>query len=149
MGYGDGEALIKTRVIACNNFDAANVTRTDWLVLNSGVSDHYAILRPGSFRINWITLQTYESKWTTVVELWQQYVSEMTTYTSLYASVADLMAIQAYPKLGDTSGVVQKTASFAGADEPKEMWTKDGGPKWIKWELRIEWDEETTVTFSE
>jgi hypothetical protein len=29
------------------------------------------------------------------------------------------------------------------------MWRKDGGPMWLKWELKIEWNEETTATYSE
>jgi hypothetical protein len=149
MSYSTGEALILTRVQACSNFSSSNTSQADWGILNSGKSDHYAILRPGVFSIEWITPLTYVAHWTTVVELWQQYTGPGTAESSLYARAADLLAIQTYPKLGDTSGTIERNATFSGGEDPKEMWRKDGGPMWLKWELKIEWNEETTATYSE
>jgi len=147
MGYSDGEALILTRVQACSNFDSTNTDRTDWKKLNTGNSDHYAILRPGEFRINWMALSSYHAVWTTVIELWMKYTDDGTTQASLYGYLNDLFAILAYPHMGDSSTVLD--ANITGGPEPQEMWPRSGGPVWLRWNINIEWTEETNVTFSE
>lgn len=150
MAYGTGEALALTRVQACTGFDATNTSRSDWKILNSGKSDHYAILRPGSFSIEWMSYTNYIAIYTTVVELWQIYgTDDATTLTNLYSQQSNLMAIMAYPLLGDTTGAIQD-AGYRGANDPENMWQKGAeGPTWVKWEMFIDWKEEVEVTFAE
>jgi len=147
MSYSTGEDLIQTRVIACDNFDSNNVARGNWKLMNKGRSDHYAILRPGPFTIEWNTYRSYIATWTTIVELWQRYTDDEVTRTNLFARVADLLPIMAYPRLGDTGGTVLD-AHFTGGGEPQEMWKKGGGPQWLRWEMQIEWKEEVTVNIA-
>src|SRR3972149_10465343 len=149
MGYSTGEALIQTRIIAVNNFDSTNTSRSNWKLLNDGASDHYAILRPGEFFQDMLTMCTKVTHWTTVVELWQRVDDDYTgARTDLYARVADLMGIESYPKLGDTTGAIQENAMFEGAAEPQEVQVNSGS-YWFKWDLRVKWNEETTISFSE
>jgi len=149
MGYSTGEALILTRVIACDNFDANNTSQANWKILNSGASDHYAILRPGTFDVEFDTICTYHINWNTVIEVWQRYTDETTSQTNLYARVADLFPIMAYPKLGDSGGTILEWSTILGGEEPEEMWIKDGGPAWLRWKLTLAWKEQGEITYAE
>ena len=149
MGYSEGEALILTRVIACNNFDSTNTSRGNWKILNQGKSNHYAILRPGAFDVEFDTICTYHVNWNTVIEVWQRYVDDATTRTELYARVADLFPIMAYPKLADTTGNVLEWSVVSGGEEPEEMWTASGGPAWLRWKITLSWKEEGDITYAE
>jgi len=147
MSYSTGEALLLTRVQACTGFDTNNTSRCNWKILNKGKSDHYAILRPGAFNIEWHALSAYTAHWTTIIEVWQRYKDDSTSQTNLYSHIANLMAIMTYPYLGDHTTVVD--SSIEGADEPEEMWTQGGGPGWIRWQLRVAWQEQAEVTYVE
>ena len=101
MTYTAGEALLLTVVQGCTGFGSTNASRANWLVLNSGKSDHYVILRPGPFGIEWISPTNYVANYTTVVELWQRYKDDGSSQTSLYGHIANLMAgIMPKKKLG-------------------------------------------------
>jgi hypothetical protein len=145
MSYSTGEALILTRVQACTGFTSSNTSRADWKVLNSGRSDHYAILRPGSFSLEWQTLSMAVISYTTVIEVWQQYVDDATSYTNLYGYVNNLYNILQYPHLG---GLIQDS-TITGAPEVEQMWRQEGGPAWLRWSVSISWQEEQAVTFAE
>jgi len=147
MGYSDGEALVLTRVQACTNFDSTNTSRCNWKILNTGNSDHYAILKPGPFEDGWDSITGALTKWTTIIELWQLYTDETTSYTNLYGYLGNLFAIRGYPHLGNSA--IVRDSNFRGAPAPDEMWPKSGGPIWLRWNINIEWTEETNVTFSE
>lgn len=149
MSYSTGEALILTRVIACNSFDSANTSRSNWKILNSGLSDHYAILRPGPFDVEFDTMCTYHINWNTVIEVWQRYTDEATTQSNLYGYVADLFPIMAYPKLGNTGTTILEWSTITGGEEPEEMWIKDGGPMWLRWRITLAWKEEGVITYAE
>lgn len=149
MSYSTGEALLLTVVQGCTGFDSNNTSRANWLILNSGKADHYAILRPGPFDIEWISANTYQGNWITVVELWQRYKDDGSSQTNLYGHAANLTA-GIIPKrtLGGTDSTIQD-ATVRQANEPQEMVRgTDTGPSWLKWELIVEWKDETQVTFS-
>lgn len=148
MSYDTGEALIEDVVLSCASFNSNNVTRGEWLILNSGKSDHYVILRPGAFTISWLSPDAYLGNWITVCEVWQQYVDDAETRTNLYSYVNEVIAkVLSYKNLGDTNNTIIDS-TISGADEPLEMWTREGGPAWLKWELNIEWNETATVTYA-
>lgn len=147
MSYLSGEALILAEVQSCSGFDANNTSRGNWLVLNRGGGDHYAILRPGAFETEWITYTKYLARYTTVIEIWQRYKDDATTKTNLYGHIANIMALMTTPRIGDTTNVISDS-SITGAAEPVERWTKDGGPVWLTWEVQFRWTEEIEVTFS-
>jgi hypothetical protein len=147
MGYSDGEALILTQVQACNNFDSTNTSRANWKLLNQGKDDHYAILRPGPFDIEWIAFDTYRANWVTVIEVWQRYKDDTDTHTSLYDRVEDLFDILGVPLLGDTTGTIQDS-TISVQDEPEEMWMDGGGPAWLRWKINILWREESNAPMS-
>ena|SRR3990167_2344578 len=150
MSYTIGEALILTRVQAVSGYDSNNTSRANWLILNSGKSDHYAILRPGEFSLPWLTITRYLANWTTVIEVWQQYTTDVASRTNLYAQVATLLAsLQTYPHLGDGANSSILDAAITGGPEPTENWTAGGGPIWLRWNLNVLWKEEIEVTFAE
>ena len=147
MSYNTGEAAILTLMQSVTGFSSSNTSRGNWLILNKGLDDNYAILRPGGFSIEWITFQSYHANYSTVVEVWQRYIDDATTHTSLYTHVGNIItSLNQYYKLNGTSGVID--ASIASADEPEEMWRKGGGPQWLRWRLVLEWKEEVNVTFA-
>lgn len=147
MSYSSGEALILTRVQACTGFSTTNAVRANWKLLNQGKSDHYAIVRPGPFRGEMISPTVIMWRYTTVVELWQRYKDDATTQTSLYGYMAYLTTgLMPYRKLGDTGNTISDSIPRS-TGQVQEMWTKRGGPSWLKWELTIEWQEEEQVTY--
>jgi hypothetical protein len=146
MTYAAAETLLYNRVLACASFDADNSSQANWKVLNSGKSDHYAILHVGKSSLDWTTLGQYTITWRCIVEVWQRYKDDGTTATSLYGYVNDLLPILAYPHLGGT--ITDSTLEAIG--EAEEMWRQgDNGPLWLRQNLTIAWQEETNVTFAE
>jgi hypothetical protein len=148
MSYSAGVTLIMTKIQAGSSFDTTNTSDQNWLLLNSGKSNHYAILRPGAPVMEWISPTVYKAMWITVVELWQLYTDEINTKTALYALIAELLtSIMPHPRLGDTTGAILDS-SVKGGKEPEQRWAASGGPTWLVWEVNIEWQEEVTVTIS-
>jgi hypothetical protein len=145
MSYSAGETLILTRVRACAGFDATNTSQSDWALLNRGKSDHYAILHPGAFKLDWVALSAYTATWTTVVEVWQRWTADGATHTSLYGYVNALLPILAYPH----GGGAMEDMTIQGGAEPQEMWNSGGGPEWLRWSIQVVWTETSNVTFSE
>lgn len=141
MAYSDGEALILTLLRTMSNFDSTNTARANWQILNKGRANHYGIVRPGAFSIEYLSLGQYQANWTTVIEVWQRYKDDGTTQTDLYARVADLLPMLNTPRLGDTTNTILDSR-ITGGDEPQEMWLTDGGgPAWLRWSVNIEWQE--------
>ena len=143
MSYGDGEALILARIRAMAQFDAANSSRAKWGILNSGASDHYAILRAALFTNDYDGLGHghVRTSWRTVVELWQRYKDDGTSATDLQELMQDTIEyVEQDPDFGGTEGLIYGYP--AGGGEMLEVWNRDGGPSWLKWELYIDWQEE-------
>lgn len=150
MSYSDGEALILNLVQELPDFGAKNATRADWTVLNSGKSDHYAILRRGSMNSNrvWQTANVYVASWQTIVEIWQRILPDsFETRTRLFEHAESVMTLLEYPTLGDTTGTIQDS-SIPEMGEPEEMW-KDGGALYLKLEIGVTWDEQREISFAE
>ena len=146
MGYSDGEALILTRVQAASGFSSTNTSRGDWLILNRGASDHYAILRMGEFSGRWLTANQYQANWTTTIEVWQLYTDDAVTRTNLYGHLAAVIAgLLNYPHLG---GAIEDS-TIEGGSEPQRAWEREGGPQWLFCSVRVRWDETTTINFAE
>ena len=146
MAYSDGEALLLTVVQAMTGFDSTNTSRGNWLILNQGASDHYAILRPGPFVNNPLTPTMQEVTWTTVIEIWQQYTDDGTTQTNLYGHVGNMLDIRKYKNFSDSATVAN--AVLIGGDAPEEMWNNSGGPQWLRWQMTVEWKEQECISYA-
>jgi hypothetical protein len=147
MSYATGETALLAVVRTCTGFSSTNTSQCNWKLLNQGKASEYVILRPGAFAIEWITMSAYVTRYTTVIELWERYKDDSTTYTNLYANIAALMTGIQPERLLNTAGIQDSTVS--GASAPQEMWKKGGGPQWLKWELTVSWQEETIITFTD
>jgi hypothetical protein len=150
MSYTAGEALALTQVRAATGFSSTNTSRGNWSIRNSGGSDHYAILRQGEFTRAFETFRIDTAHWRTVIEVWQQYVDDGTSYTNLLTHVANLIArLDQYRKLADTTGTIQD-ANLTGGSAVMEIMGRSGdGPFWLKQDLYLDWSEESNVTFAE
>ena len=149
MTYSNGEGLIAGRIRDHANFDSDNCVQGDWLALNSGKSDHYAILRPGPAEYEFIAFTTYMPTYVTIVELWQQYTDEATTRSNLQTHLNDLASVlMNEPRLSDSTNTIINS-EISRTEQPQAMWRRDNGaPAWYKWDLYVEWQEENTVTIS-
>lgn len=148
MSYSSGDALILSLVRTCSGFTSANTASANWKILNQGKSDYYAITRPGPFRGDMISPTVIVWKYTTVIELWQRYKDDATTQTNLYGHMDALKSgLMKKPRLGDTGNTIEDSIPRSSG-QVTEMWTKRGGPSWLKWELTLEWQEEETITYS-
>lgn len=144
-----GITLLATQVAAATGFASTNVTVMKWKILNDGVSDHYAILKPGAATRTALTFTTKDNVYQTIVEVWQQYVDDGTSGTNLLTHVDNITSrIDRYRKLADTTSLI-RDANVIGYGELKEQWTKDGGPAWLSRDVIVEWQEEEPVTYAE
>ena len=143
MTYAAGEALVLALLRGMSEFDTANSSRQKWKVLNSGASDHYAIVRPGPFSNEPSGLgETASTDWRTVIEVWQRWLDDGETTIALQELVqAVIERFDDYPTLNDTTGSVVM-GYVSGGGEMQERWLTQNGPSWAVWEVYVDWKEE-------
>lgn len=148
MSYADGEAKVLTLLQGMDDFDRRNSARGNWKPLNSGASDHYAIVKPGPFAVAPETLGggTSVTTWRTLVEVWQRWVDDGPTVVALEALVGAVIAhLERYPSLDGAA----LFAWVAGGGEMQQRWLKEGGPMWAVQEVYVDWQEERFVAVAE
>jgi hypothetical protein len=152
MSYRDGEVLIYAQVIQVAGFSATNVSRGDkWAILNSGKSDHYAVIRKGEHRREWDSLREQVSIYRTIIEVIQRINDTQEANYDACLEYADAVAarIDQYRKLADTTGLL-RDANLTGGSEAKGIWINTGDkPGWIMVDLFVDWQEAENVTFAE
>ena len=101
MSYPAGEAVVLTLLQAMSEFDRRNTARGDWKPLNSGGSDHYAIIRPGPFANEATALGGASvTAWRTIIEVWQRWVDDAPTVLALEGLVSAVIDhLERYPGL--------------------------------------------------
>lgn len=151
-GYKAGEARILALVQGLTNFDANNATIGDWTVLNLGKSERYAVLKPGVFDNEYITMITYRAFWETLIEVWQLWKIELSDTANLQLledRVQEIIdGLQIYRKTNDSGGTVLH-AEISRGDFVTEVLNQDGGMEWIMQEVSFEWSEEIAPSFAE
>jgi hypothetical protein len=152
MDYSTGEGLILTIVRGLADFDAQNSSRADWKILNSGKSDHYAILKTLAPEMQWISPTSYHARYRTVIEVWQRYTDDFTTQTNLYSYWNTIVkGLQPYRYLNDTTDTIVDAGVSAGS-EVQEAWVEmEAGRRleWLRWDIYVDWQEQVTVTFAD
>ena len=150
MTESAGLTLIQTQVVALSAFTAANVSIAEWGFLNSGNSDHYAIIRPGPTERSEISFGFIDNGYQTIVEVWQRFKNDGTTLTTLLGHVDNIAGqIDKYRKLADTTGKI-RSAQVSGFSEVTEQWRNNAdGPGWLKRDIVIDWKEEFNVNRAE
>ena len=149
MSETAGLTLIKTQVQATSGFSSANVDTADWKLLNTGASDHYAILRPGPTERPQVTGRIVANNYRTIIEVWQRYKDDGTTLTTLLDYVDAITArLDPRRKLIDTTNTV-RDANVTGYSEVMQKWTKDGGVSWLERDITVDWIEEEVITYVE
>ncbi len=150
MSYSAGEALILTALQAITGsvWTVNNSGRGTWHMLNQGKADHYAIVKPGAFSSQFIAAAAIETDWQTTIEVWQAYVDDGSSLTNLEALTAAIITKFSQKKiLDDTTGSIVDSYC-SGGGEVQEMFTKGGGPAWLRQDIYINWKEIENVTFS-
>lgn len=152
MTESAGLTLIETQVKAVTGFNGTptNVSISKWGILNSGISDHYAVIRPGPAERPRLTMRIRDQQYRTVIEVWQRYKDDGTTLTSLLTHVNNITArLDKYRKLADTTGTI-RNADASSLGDVTEQWRDNAdGPSWLKREINVDWTEETNVTYAE
>lgn len=152
--YPDGEALIFTKLRSVTGFTGAtstteNTSRGKWGLLNSGNSDHYAIVKPGEFERTQGAMSMNISNFHTVIQVWQRYTDDGTSLTNLETHVKNIINyFDQWRKVADTTGTIVD-AFITNGSEALEMWNKDGGLSWLRQDLTILWQEHDTVSYGE
>lgn len=149
MSYTVGEVLAAAQVTAVTGFSSSNVTRGEWGILNSGKSDHYAILKRGETNFVWEGRSNTEN-YRTIIEVWQRVKDDQASYDLLNGYVDTIKArLDSYRKLADTTGTL-RDANLVGTGVITEQWRNNAdGPAWLKIELYLDWTEESYVNFAE
>lgn len=148
MSYPTGEGMVLTLLQGMDDFDRRNTARADWKPLNSGASDHYAVLKPGPFANVPETLGAGSAvtTWRTVVEVWQRWVDDGPTVEALEALVGAVIEhLEQYPSLNGAA----LTAQVTGGSEMQQRWLKEGGPMWAVQEVYVDWQEERFIANAE
>lgn len=147
-GYGRGEAAVAAVVAQATGFTTATVTRANWRVLNKGLAALYAVvLQEGQPERVFEGHNLVTERCQTRVQIWRRYKDDGSSYTNLLADVETALAkIDQYPHLGDTTGyVLDSNAIIAGP--VMEMWTKAGGPGWLRQDVLVRWVSQRIVSF--
>ena len=148
--YIDGELLVEAQVIQVTGFQSSNVTRGRWRILDSGNSDHYAILKRGEVSVEWASHNVSQINYRTIIEIWQRVKDDQESYDALLNYADDLKTrLEQYRKLADTAGNVLD-ANLTGTSVVTEQWRNNAdGPSWLKIDLYLDWSSQTNVTFAE
>jgi len=150
MSYIDGEILAEAQVKNTEGFDSSNVGRgTKWKWLNSGNSDHYAILRKGRHTEPFYTFEIKDKTYRTIIEVVQRVKDDLTDNYDALLEYADAITarLDQYRRLADTANAI-RDANITGGDEVKEIWIRDV-LAWIKIDIYLDWSEDANVTFAE
>jgi hypothetical protein len=149
MSYSAGEVLIEKQILQTAGYGINNVSRGNYNILSSGLSQFFAILRMGGEQdIEWITPTTYKANWMTVIEVWQRYVDDRDTVTNLYTNLQSIVTrLLTYKDLDDTAGIILDNHISMG-DEPEEMYAKGGGISFLRMKIYFGWQEQQTITFA-
>lgn len=147
--YSTVEGLWLTRLQAMSQFTANNSSRGRWGIRNSGASNQYCIIKPGSHTRQMVSYTLRQDNFQTIIQLWQRYKDDGDTMTDLESLVdAVLVEIDKYPHLGDSTRVVD--CNISEVREMQEILdSPGGGPVWLMVELVGEVNEQTEITFSE
>lgn len=150
-GYEDGEEQILKTLRLLSQYNTNNSDRVNWLLLNSGNSALYAIVKPGesteemmglSHGVTHITYQT-------IIELWRLYQVAADALT-LEADMETVKAhFRKYRFLGGGASSNTIDAQVKGNSAMMQKWLSEGGPRWAVIEIRLEWMEQQTITLAE
>lgn len=148
--YKTGENALLLLIQGIQGFDGKNTAIGKWGLLNSGHSDHYAIIKQGETNREWVTFRTLAVRARSIVEVWQRVKDDGTTYDELLTHVDNITArIDQYRLFGDDSGTVLD-ANVTGSSAVTEQWRNNSdGPSWLKKELYVDWSEHDEITFAE
>jgi hypothetical protein len=153
MSYGTGEDSLLAVVRGLADWSTTNSAQSDWSILNSGADKKYLILKPGETYENEkisIGNRTSVTEYQTVVEVWRLFETFGTDLRTIQDLVNDIIArIEKFPNLGNGQGNAIHGALAASGGEMEERWTSGKGPKWLYWEVIVEWKEERRYTSSE
>lgn len=147
--YIDGEKLIAARVEEATGFSPNNVRRGAYGILNSGNSDHYAIIHAGGTARSQESFTAKLNTHRTIVEVWMRLKDDIPTLDALYEHVANV--INKLDPLRDmnSDGTYIRDANVTGVGEVKEMWTTKGdAPSWFKQEVYVDWSQADNVTYT-
>ena len=149
MSYSTGEAIVLAILRNMERYNWQNTSRGDWKLLNSGVSETYAIIKPGFFSNAWESIGDgglVLTTWRTIIEVWQRWVDDGPTITALEERVSEVIQkFDGYPTLDGTALI----AFASGGGEMQQRWVKDGGPVWAVQEIYFDWQEEREITIAE
>lgn len=149
MSESAGLTLISAQVQLATGFSSSNVAISKWGILNSGKSDHYAIIKPGRSPRTQLTFSVKDNEYQTVIEVWQRYKDDGTSLTNLIGHVDNITTrLDKYRKLADTTGTI-RDANVSEYSEVKEQWTKDGGISWLSRDVIVTWQEEEQISYAE
>jgi len=146
MSYATGEAAILTLIQGLSAYDSSNSARQDWKILHSGSAAYNAVIRPGTMIPERISATMFNDRWTTVIEIWRRYIDDDRP-VSLQGDVATVVShLRRYRTLNSASGVIY--AEIAGVDEMQEV-TLNNGSLWARWNVNLEWIDESTITYAD
>jgi len=147
--YPECEALVLTKLQSVTDFSSSNTSRGNWGILNSGLSDHYGILKPGAFEREQGAMAMNISNFQVIIQVWQQYVDDGTSLTNLEGHVKNIMAyFDQWRRAGDTTGTIVD-AFITGGREAQERWNKDGALVWLSQDLIVTLQEHDVITYAE
>jgi hypothetical protein len=149
--YATVEVAVQTLIQAMSEFDDADVSRGNYLILDSG-DDDLAVLTPGSFTKDEPgEAGAYKSvrHWSVLVDLFRKYLDDETTWINFVATRDALLDhLELYPSLNSTAGIVLVGVE-AGSDPSEVYDDDDNGPFFIFQRIRMAVNERTDLAGGE
>jgi len=146
--YPRAESLLLAQIRAVDGYNQENTFVGKWGILNNGKSAKYAIIRPGANTISYGSARV-DVNWTSIVEIYQKYLDDGPSLTSLEGDVRAVMnRLILYPHMGDTTGAITQAAITSMA-EPVRVDSSPNGPYWLMQALTITWLEQIVVEYLE
>ena len=151
--YPEVETLALTKLQSVTGFTDTttkiNTARGKWGLLNSGNSDHYAIIKPGGFTRKQGAMSMNISMFEVVIQVWQRYIDDGSSMTNLEGYVKAIIALfDKWPKLGDTTDTIVDATISAGR-EMQDRWNKDGALVWLSQDLILTVQEHNVIVYAE
>jgi len=148
VSYSAGEALILTQIQAATGYSSVNTSRGKWSILNKEGVVTAVILRPGPFRE--VTRSgARDSFWVTVAEVWHKYIDDGDSMTNLETDIDNILTrFRQYPHVADTTNTIT-VAIIREGGELLRIPPPPDGPHWLMQELKIEWQEQSNLTYQE
>lgn len=144
MGYPECEAAAQTLIQALSTFSDADVSRTDFRILDANASPPYCIMLPGAFSRERLAPREADNTWEIILRLFERAYDDGTEWTAMQTTRQTIIdTIDANPTLNSANGTDdngnnwQVVRAMVTAGDAPDYETIASGSKFLVQELSL------------